>query len=625
MDRLDMQTKDLVQENITKIEQLFPNCVTEYADDDGKIVKKVDMEMLARELQYEPVAEGTERYSFNWPYKFKTIREMKSRQKKMLRPIKEKSVDFDNTKNLYIEGDNLDAMLVLRSHYLNKIKLIYIDPPYNTGEDFVYRDNFTISPEEYKSMSGEYDEEGNKVSINDGSDGRLHTDWLNMLYSRLTLAKDLLTPDGVIFISIDDNELGNMLKLCDDVFGHSNFESVIAWRRRTNQPNDKSKMIAKVSENIVVYAKNSKTLAERKAFNGVPLSPERCAEYKNPDNDPRGPWSSNPWKAAVGRGGTRYSITTPTGKEYTETWYGNKDTFESLLKDNRVHWTSGGDGVPRIKIYLSEAKKEGQAAINFFTPDKYGSNQEGSSELEELFGQKGIFSNPKPVRLIESIIQLATFENDTILDFFSGSATTAHAVMKINAESGSKRTFIMVQYPEKIKESEPSYVAGYRTICDIGEERIRRAGKAIQQKYPLQVPDIGFRVLKVDETCVQEVFYEPKNLTRSDLKRTVSYFKPLTERSLLDRLFQALPEFDLPFSVEFTEENINGKNVFIVNKGFLIACLETGVKVDTIRAIANMHPDNALFCNDSMDDDSTAINCDQIFNQLSPETHLRII
>ena len=546
---------------------------------------------------------------------------MKARSKKMLRPLKEKSVDFDNTENLYIEGDNLEAMRILDLYYTDKIKMIYIDPPYNTTEDFIYKDDFSMSSEEYKKVGGEYDEYGNRLVINKGTNGRLHTDWLNMIYPRLRLAKKLLCTDGVIFISIDDNELANLLKVCDDVFGHSNFESVVAWRRRTNQPNDKSKMIAKVSENIVVYAKNSAKLAEHKAFNGVPLSDERCSEYKNPDNDPRGPWSSNPWKAAVGRGGTKYTIRTPTGKEYTDVWYGTKDTFESLLKENKVHWTDGGNGVPRIKIFLNDAKKFGQVAINFLTPDKYGSNQEGSSELENLFGTKGIFDNPKPVRLIESLIQLSTFENDFILDFFSGSATTAHAVMKINADTGSRRKYIMVQIPEIVPENEEAHRAGFKTICDIGEERIRRAGNKLSA-INTDI-DVGFRVLRVDEPCVKDVFYEPQNLKRTDFNDCISYFKE--GYSPLDRLFHVLPELYVPFSAKINEELIESKTVYTVNGGFICACMETGVTESLITEIANRHPVHAVFCNDSMADDKTAINCDQIFKQLSPETHLHII
>ena len=403
---MKFETADMAKSNIEKIEKLFPNCITESPDGKGGLKRAVNFELL-RQMLSEDVVEGDEAYEFTWVGKKAAIVEVNKPIRKTLRPCPEESVNWDHTENLYIEGDNLEVLKLLQESYLGKVKMIYIDPPYNTGNDFIYRDDFARSAEEYAEDAGVYDEDENRLFKNTDSNGRFHSDWCSMMYSRLMLARNLLSEDGVIFISIDDNEQENLKKICDEVFGAQNFESCIAWKRRTNQPNDKSKMIAKVYENILVYAKNNFILTKNHGYYGVPLTETRKKEYKNSDNDPRGPWSTNPWKAATGRGGTRYKITTPTGIEYDEVWYGTKKTFQSLLINNRVHWTDSGNGFPRIKIYLSDAEKTGQAATNFFTTDRYGSNQEGSAQIDELFQEKGIFDNPKPVRLVKSFVQLA--------------------------------------------------------------------------------------------------------------------------------------------------------------------------------------------------------------------------
>ena len=406
MTKMKLETPDLTAQNIEKIGALFPNCVTETVDENGNPKKAINFDLL-RQMLSSDVVEGDEAYEFTWVGKKAAIVEANKPIRKTLRPCPEESKDWDTTENLYIEGDNLEVLKLLQESYLGKVKMIYIDPPYNTGNDFIYADDFMRSQEEENEQMGMYDEDENRLFKNTDTNGRFHSDWCSMMYSRLMLARNLLTDDGVIFISIDDNELDDLHMICNEVFGEANFESCVAWRRRTNQPNDKSKMIAKVAEYILVYAKNSKYLSENKGFYGVPLTNERKNEYKNPDNDPRGPWSTNPWKAAVGRGGTKYSITTPTGITYTEIWYGTKETFNTLIADKRVYWTDGGNGYPRIKIYLSDAEKEGQAAINFFTPDRYGSNQEGSSTLQNLMGVKGLFDNPKPTTLIDALMRLS--------------------------------------------------------------------------------------------------------------------------------------------------------------------------------------------------------------------------
>lgn len=496
MEKMKFESPDLTAQNIDRIAALFPNCITEMLDEEHstpekKVYKRaVNFELLKQMLSPD-VVDGDEAYEFTWVGKKAAIVEANKPIRKTLRPCVEESKDWDTTENLYIEGDNLEVLKLLQESYLGKVKMIYIDPPYNTGNDFIYNDEFVMRNAEFLEETGAIDDDGNRMFKNTDSNGRFHSDWCSMIYSRLMLARNLLTEDGVIFISIDDNELDDLHMICNEVFGEDNFESCVAWRRRTNQPNDKSKMIAKVAEYILVYAKNSVHLAEHKGFYGVPLTEDRKSEYKNPDQDPRGPWSTNPWKAAVGRGGTKYCITTPTGIVYDETWYGTKQTFDKLLAENRVHWTDGGNGYPRIKIYLSDAEREGQAAINFFTPDRYGSNQEGSSTLQELMEHKGLFDNPKPTTLIKALMRLAMHPDSIVLDFFSGSATTAHAVMQLNAEDGGHRKFIMVQLPEKCDESSEAYKAGYKNICEIGKERIRRAGDQILGKVGIREQGIG--------------------------------------------------------------------------------------------------------------------------------------
>ena len=639
MDKLKMQTANKADENFKKLAAMFPNAVTETIDENGEVVRAIDKDVLMQEISCKVVDGNEERYQFTWPDKKKSVLLANAPINKTLRPCREESVDFDNTENLYIEGDNLEVLKLLQETYLGKIKMIYIDPPYNTGNDFVYADDFAQRTDEYLENSGQFDEDGNRMVQNTESNGRFHTDWLNMFYTRLKLAKDLLSDDGVIFISIDDNELDNLIRICKEVFGEENYEACIAWRRRTNQPNDKSKMIAKVSENIIVFSKSSFTLSEKKTFHGVPLSEERKSEYKNPDNDPRGAWSTNPWKAAVGRGGTRYSITTPTGKTYTETWYGNQKTFSELLKDGRVYWTDNGNGFPRIKIYLSDAEKDGQAAINFFTHERFGSNQEGSSELEKLFGQKGLFDNPKPTRLLKALVLLSTSEDSFVLDFFSGSATTAHAVMQLNAEDGGNRKFIMVQLPEETDEKSEAYKAGYKNICEIGKERIRRAGNKIRNEelgvrndnsslltsnFSL---DIGFRVLKLDSSNMKEVYYNPADYEPSLFSSLEDNIKE--DRTPEDLLFQVMLDLGILLSskIQMRNEDLEGRNYtyFDVADGYLIACFDDNITEKIITEIAKQKPYYFVMRDSSMANDSVATNFDQIFATYSPDTVRKVL
>ena len=618
MDKMKFETPDLTSENIAKIAALFPNCVTEASDGHGGSKRAINFELLKQMLSPD-VVDGDERYEFTWVGKKAAIVEANKPIRKTLRPCVEESKNWDTTENLYIEGDNLEVLKLLQESYLGKVKMIYIDPPYNTGNDFIYADDFMRSQEEENEQMGMYDEDDNRLFKNTDTNGRFHSDWCSMIYSRLMLARNLLTDDGVIFISIDDNELDDLHMICNEVFGEDNFESCVAWRRRTNQPNDKSKMIAKVAEYILVYAKNSVRLAEHKGFYGVPLTEDRKNEYKNPDQDPRGPWSTNPWKAAVGRGGTKYCITTPTGIVYDETWYGTKQTFDKLLAENRVHWTDGGNGYPRIKIYLSDAEREGQAAINFFTPDRYGSNQEGSSTLQGLMEHKGLFDNPKPTTLIKALLRLAMHPDSIILDFFSGSATTAHAVMQLNAEDGGHRKFIMVQLPEKCDEASEAYKAGYKNICEIGKERIRRAGDKIKSESPMttQDLDIGFRVLKLDDTNMKDVYYAPDDYDQGMLAGLESNIKD--DRTDLDLLFGCLIDWGLPLSLPYSSEQIDGCTVHTYNNGDLIACFDANIPESVVKEIAKRKPLRAVFRDSGFASSPEKINVFEIFKLYMPE------
>ena len=648
MNHMKFESPDMTAQNIDRIAALFPNCITEMLDEEHSTPEKrvykraVNFELLKQMLSPD-VVDGDEAYEFTWVGKKAAIVEANKPIRKTLRPCVAESKDCDTTENLYIEGDNLEVLKLLQESYLGKVKMIYIDPPYNTGNDFIYADDFMRSQEDENEQMGMYDEDENRLFKNTDTNGRFHSDWCSMIYSRLMLARNLLTDDGVIFISIDDNELDDLHMICNEVFGEDNFESCVAWRRRTNQPNDKSKMIAKVAEYILVYAKNSVHLAEHKGFYGVPLTEDRKSEYKNPDQDPRGPWSTNPWKAAVGRGGTKYCITTPTGIVYDETWYGTKQTFDKLLAENRVHWTDGGNGYPRIKIYLSDAEREGQAAINFFTPDRYGSNQEGSSTLQDLMEHKGLFDNPKPTTLITVLMRLAMHPDSIILDFFSGSATTAHAVMQLNADDGGHRKFIMVQLPEKCDEASEAYKAGYKNICEIGKERIRRAGEKLLQDVtsgrgnskgegwgcgmPVtpeerafaikNILDIGFRVLKLDDTNMKDVYYAPDDYDQGMLAGLESNIKD--DRTDLDLLFGCLIDWGLPLSLPYKSEQIDGCTVHTYNDGDLIACFDANIPESVVKEIAQRKPLRAVFRDSGFASSPEKINVFEIFKLYMPE------
>lgn len=485
-------TPDFQTELAEKLAEFAPEAIA-----DGKI----DVEKL-KELLNGDADESNERFGLFWPGKKRALRAAQQPTTATLKPDVENSKDWDTTKNVFIEGDNLEVLKVLQKHYHGKIKMIYIDPPYNTGKDFVYPDNFKEGLGTYLEWTKQVNEEGQKLSTNSESEGRYHSNWLNMIYPRLKLARNLLTDDGVIFISISDDEYGNLRKCLDEVFGESNFEGSIHWRRRHNQPNDPTKLIGIVAEHILVYARNSRAL-KKSGVGKLPLT----GKFSNPDGDPRGPWNSKPWKVGTGQGGSRYSITTPAGNVYEEVWMGEERTFLAYLEDSRIVFPNGGAGFPRKKQFQSERAEKGQSATNWFTHEIFGSNQEGTSEVEELFEAKGLFDNPKPTKLLENLIRLGNLkDNDIVLDFFSGSSTTAHATLKLNAEDGENRRHIQVQLPEPTPENSEAHKAGYSTISELSRERIRRAGEKIRQDFSEQLSkrntplDVGFRAYQLSDT-----------------------------------------------------------------------------------------------------------------------------
>lgn len=622
MDKLKMMSMDKVQANIEKIRALFPNAVTEVIRD-GKPTLAVDFDVLKQEMSDVLIDDKEERYQFTWPDKKKSILLANSPISATLRPRKEESVAFDNTKNLYIEGDNLDVLKLLQETYLGKIKMIYIDPPYNTGNDFVYNDDFAESSEEYLAHSGQYDEQGNRLVKNVDSNGRFHTDWLNMIYPRLKVAKDLLAEDGAIFISIDDNEQENIKKLCDEVFGQDNFIAQVIWERAFAPVNLK-KHFSESHDYIICYAKDLELLI----CNGLPRSAESNDRYSNPDNDPRGAWTSSDMTVGPEIPEKLYEIITPNGTIVRPTsgrcWLFTKKRYEEMLKDNRIWFGENGGNTPRVKKFLSEVK-QGLTPMTIWKYSEVGHSQDAAQKLKKLFDGKAYFDYPKSVDLIKRCLQLYTSKECIVLDFFSGSATTAHAVMQLNAEDGGKREFIMVQLPEETDIKSEAFKAGYKNLCDIGKERIRRAGKKIKEESPLltQNLDTGFRVLKLDSSNMKPVYYKPNEYGQDMLSMLESNIKE--DRTPLDLLFQVMLELGKQLSAKIEEKVIAGKKVFVVDDNDLIACFDEDITEDVVKTIAQMKPLYAVFRDSSLSSDSVSVNFEQIFATYSPATTRKVL
>ena len=501
-DKLKMQTENLADKNFEMLSKMFPNALTETITgyDDGKpiVERAIDADVLRQEISCKVVEGKDERYQFTWPNKKKAVLLANTPIDKTLRPCRKESVDFDNTENLYIEGDNLEVLKLLHETYLGKVKMIYIDPPYNTGNDFVYEDDFTQSMDEYRENSGQFDDYGNRLVKNIDSNGRFHTDWLNMIYPRIKLAKELLADDGVLFISIDDGEAANLMKLCNDVMGEVNFVADLIWQKKFSRANDAT-YFSTMHDHILCYCKSSIALNNNGWEIGlIPREDEIPKGYSNPDNDPRGVWTSVILSAKSGSESLLYEIKTPSGRKVVPPsgrfWSCSKDTFEKWKADNRIWFGINGDGVPRKKTFLSEVQ-QGLRPNTILFQDEVGNNQEAKQETKALFNGLGVFDGPKPVRLLKYLLRVANVHaNDIILDFFSGSATTAHAVMELNAEKNEKCKFIMIQLPESTEEKSEAYKARYKNICEIGKERIRRAAKKIADENPEAKFDGGFRV-----------------------------------------------------------------------------------------------------------------------------------
>jgi len=628
-EKLKMHTPDGVADNVAWIAQRFPNCVTEAKDPaTGEPRLSVDFDMLRQELSGEIVEDRDERYQFVWPDKKKAILLANSPITATLRPDRDASVDFDNTRNLYIEGDNLDVLKCLKETYLGKVKMIYIDPPYNTGNDFVYEDDFSQSIDDYLTNSGQYDNQGNRLFANTESNGRFHTDWLNMMYPRIKIARDLLKEDGVIFISIDDNEVENLRRICNEIFGESNFIANLIWQKKFSRAND-ALYFSTMHDHILCYAKNNIRYNPKGWTIGLlPRGEELPPGYGNPDDDPRGPWASVILSAKSGSPNLVYEITTPSGRKCLPPsgryWACNKETFEKWNNDNRIWFGKDGNGTPRKKTFLSEVQQGLRPNTILFQED-VGNNQEAKQETKLLFDDKGVFDGPKPVRLLYTLSVIANLKDeDTILDFFSGSATTAHAIFKFNVENGRKCNFIMVQLPEVTEKNSEAQNAGYNNICEIGEDRIRRAGKKIKDEHPeAKNLDIGFRVLRLDSSNMEDIYYTPANVQQEQLSLFAENVKP--DRTSEDLLFQVMLELGATLDSKIETSEIAGKTIFNVGEGYLVACFDENVNDDAVKAIAKMTPQYAVFRDSSFATDSTVANFKQIFKTFSPNTVTKVL
>lgn len=635
MDKLRMRTANKADENFKKLAALFPEAVTETKDANGEVVRAIDKDALMQEISCKVVDGKEERYQFTWPDKKKSVLLANAPTSKTLRPVRNDetvptgadsdgkpycssgSVDFDTTENLYIEGDNLEVLKLLRETYLGKIKMIYIDPPYNTGSDFVYEDDFAQDIGEYLANSGQYDDDGNRMVQNTESNGRFHTDWLNMIYPRLKLARDLLTDNGAIFISIDGNEVHNLRKIADEIYGKDNFIAQIAWKRKKEISND-SKNVAIQGEYILCYGKQNTRLKLE------PLSKAYIGKaYKEPNKAfPLGKWRPVPLTVSAGLsgGGYKYTITTPSGKKHTRIWAYPEKGYKKLLQENKIYFGKDEDGVPQRVMYLSESK--GQPISNYW--DNVATNKEGKKDILDIFGENA-FDTPKPIDLIQKMMNVTLGVDDTILDFFSGSATTAHAAMQMNAEDGGHRKFIMVQMAERTDERSSAYKAGYKYISEIGKERIRRAGAKIKEDTGLaaQDLDVGFRVLKCDTSNMKDVYYSPENYDVMMFSQMEDNIKP--DRTPEDLLFQVMLDLGVLLSSKIEETTIAGKKVLNVADNHLIACFDEDVTGETITIIAKQKPDYFVMRDNSMASDSVATNFDQIFATYSPKTIRKVL
>ncbi len=620
MEKLKLHTPDLVAENIQRLGELFPNCVTETRDEHGKMTRSVDFDRLRQELS-DHLADGQrERYHLDWPGKRDAMLAANAPIAKTLRPVREESVDFDTTRNLFIEGDNLDALKLLQETYLGEVSLIYIDPPYNTGNDFIYDDDFAESANTYFERSNQKDHNGNRLVVNTEANGRFHSDWLSMIYPRIKLSRNLLADDGAIFISIDETELANLRRICDEIFGEGNFVAVFVWEMRTTREN--RRVFSFNHEYIVCVARDKASFESVR--NLLPATDEVRARYTNPDKDPRGPWQSVSLNAQAGHATKDqfYSFTTPGGRVVEpppgRCWSVSEPRLNELIRDNRVWFGEKGTNVPRLKLFLSEAK-DGLTPHTLWTADEVGTNDSAKKELLALFDDVEVFPTPKPVGLIKRMIDVGAGPDGLILDFFAGSGPTAEAVFEANSVDGGARQFILVQLAEQCS------IPTYSTIAEVTKERIRRAGRKRQAEASLTKPnlDVGFRVLKVDSSNMKDVYYTPDESKQADLLGQVDNIKP--DRTPEDLLFQVLVDWGVDLALPIAQETIDGLSVFFVDGNALAACFELGVREELVKEIAKRKPLRAVFRDGSFGSDSAKINVEQIFKLLSPSTEVRSI
>jgi adenine-specific DNA-methyltransferase len=633
MEKLKIESVDMTQRSIEKIAAIFPNVITEMIDEEKSTPDKrvfklgVNFELLKQQLSGY-VIDGEEHYEFTWVGKKAAILEGNKPIRKTFRPCVEESKDWENTGNLYIEGDNMEVLKLLQESYLNSIKLIYIDPPYNTGNDsFVYNDSFKMDEVEYNEETGYFDEEGNiQFKQNEKTNPRYHSDWCSMIYPRLMLAHNLLKEDGVIFISIDDYEVDNLRKIGNEIFGESNFVAQVVWERAFSPKND-AKYFSNSHDYVLVYAKDINSFSIGK----LERTSEANERYKNPDNDPRGVWTSGDLTVKTYSAAYDYEIVTPGGKVVRPTdgrcWFTNKERMKELIEDNRIWFGNDGNNTPRLKRFLSEVQS-GMVPISIWYNKDVGHNQEGRQELKKLFDNKGFFDGPKPVRLLSRILKVANVGvNDIILDFFSGSATTAHAVMQLNAEDSGNRKFIMVQLPEPTEENSEAFKTGYKNICEIGKERIGRAGvKIIEDNNNIEgidKLDVGFRVFKVDSTNMKDVYYAANEYTQDMLAALESNIKD--DRTDIDLLYGVILDWGLPLSLSHKIEKIENVTVHTVDGGSLVACFAEKVSEGVIQELAKRQPLRMVFRDSCFNNSPDKINVEEIFKLHAPNTTVKVI
>lgn len=623
MDKLKMHSANLTEANIDKLAMLFPNCITEAMDAQGELKKTIDFDLLRQELSSSIVEGPLERYQLNWPGKREALLAANAPIAKTLRPFREESVDFDKTKNLFIEGDNLEALKLLQESYLGKVKLIYIDPPYNTGNDFVYEDDFSSDVGSYFEKSNQKDSAGGRLVINTEANGRFHSDWLSMMYPRLKLARNLLREDGVIFVNIDSNEAANLKEILDEIFGSGNFVTQITWQKRVSPAND-AKWFSSDHDSIFVYAKNKDLWRPQKLERTV----DQLAYYKNPDDDPRGPWNSATYtcnKSKSERPNLYYSIVNPnTGEEVfpkeTAVWKYGKDVTEKLTAEGRLYWGANGmSSSPRAKLYLADMDNVVPRSV--WSSEDAGHTQAATTELKNLFDGENVFDSPKPVKLLNRIMEIScSSADDIVLDFFAGSGTTAHAAIA-RCASGKPCRFIVVQLPEPLSNSE------FSTISEITKERIRRAGRKIKKEnFAMEGSnhfDIGFRVLKVDTSNMKEVYYTPDAVSQDLLSDQVDNIRE--DRTAEDLLFQVLLDWGVDLALPINQQVIAGKTVFFVDGNALAACFDTGIDEDFVKQLADYKPLRAVFRDAGFASDSVKINVEQVFKLLSPATEIKTL